>query len=107
MMPSTAVVKKPAPTPVRLDQYVRVRVDISERVYAARCGSALMRDLTAAMLSPRATLTSTYVTGSAPRFGMNERAVRMSVKTIGEVVNERMPLVIATTSARTPEISVA
>ena len=37
---------------------------------------------------------------------MNERAVRMSVNTIGEVVNEWMPLVIATTSARTPEISV-
>ena len=48
MMPSTAVVKKPAPTPVRVDQYVRVRCDISVVVYAARCGSALIRALTTA-----------------------------------------------------------
>ena len=41
--PSTAVVKKPAPTPVRVDQYERVRSDICFVVYAARCGSALMR----------------------------------------------------------------
>src|SRR5438045_1941501 len=106
MMPSTAVVKKPAPTPVRLDQYERVRADICAVVYAARWGRALIRAWTSSTLAPGATLHSTYVTGSPPRFGMKLRAVRMSVNTIGEVVNERIPDVIATTSARTPETSV-
>jgi len=48
-----------ATPPVRLDQYVRVRSDICARVYAARCGSALIRACTAAMSCPGATLTST------------------------------------------------
>ncbi len=61
--------KKPAPTPVRDDQYVRVRFDISLLVYAARCGSALMRALTSSGDVPVATLTSTYVTVLSPTCG--------------------------------------